>query len=288
MPTVPFCQALLVSLCLAAPCLVTAQTPPATQAPAAQVAAATATPSFDLAGIAHVAFRVSDLQGALAFYQKLGFERAFELTTKDGKPSEEFVKLNDRQYIELYPASLAPSEPLGLMHICYEAADLNALQAAYTQAGLNPPAVRKAGAGNLLLVLRGPGNVVLEYTQYMPGSMHTRDNGQHLGPNRVATALTGVLEPVQDPEAFKQLFSEKMKFPVQGGTEPASLKLPGSSASSVSFVAAATDPKSTLILSGASPDKAAGVLQAANITFERRANGLALSDPDGNHILLRQ
>jgi len=37
-----------------------------------------------LSGIAHVAFRVADVAAARAFYQKLGFEQAFEFT-KDGK-----------------------------------------------------------------------------------------------------------------------------------------------------------------------------------------------------------
>lgn len=36
-------------------------------------------PSADLAGVAHVAFRVRDLSKSLEFYQKLGFEQAFAL-----------------------------------------------------------------------------------------------------------------------------------------------------------------------------------------------------------------
>jgi catechol 2,3-dioxygenase-like lactoylglutathione lyase family enzyme len=282
MPICPFRRTLLVSALLAAVPFAPAQTTP----PADTQTAAAVSPSFDLAGIAHVAFRVSDLQAALAFYQQLGFERAFELTTKDGKPSEEFIKINDRQYLELYPASLAPSEPLGLMHVCYEAADLNALQAAYAQAGLNPPAVRKAGAGNLLLVLRGPGNVVLEYTQYMPGSMHTRDNGQHLGPKRIATVLTSVLEPVEDPAAFVHLFTLQMKFPVRSRSQPPELVLPGGSKASISFVSSTTAPKSTLILTGASLEGAAQTLKAANIRVTRQANSLTFDDPDGNHLTL--
>lgn len=261
-----------------------AQTP---QEPATPAAPATAqvTPSPNLAGIAHVAFRVSDLAATLAFYQKLGFARAFELTTKDGRPSEEFLKINDRQFIELYPASLAPTEPLGLMHICYEANDLNAVQAAYTQAGLNPPAVRKAGAGNLLLVLHGPGNVVIEYTEYMPGSLHTRDLGQHLGPSRIATHLSAVLEPVQDPAAFEQLFADRLHFLVKPGTQPTMLQLPGAPKASVAFVPA--QDKATVVLSGASLKGAGQLLQGAGIAFQRQGPTVTLTDPDGNHIALR-
>ena len=110
--------------------------------------------SAALSGIAHVAFRVADVAAARAFYQKLGFEQAFEFT-KDGKTTEAFIKLNDRQFIELYPLD---SQPAGLMHVCYESNNLEALYTEYVKRELKPSAVRKAGAGNMLMVLRGPEN----------------------------------------------------------------------------------------------------------------------------------
>ena len=54
-----------------------------------------------LAGIAHVAFRVADLDKSRAFYHTLGFEQAFEFAD-DGKTSVVFIKINDDQFIELY------------------------------------------------------------------------------------------------------------------------------------------------------------------------------------------
>src|ERR1700753_4186371 len=83
----------------------------------------------NLAGIAHVAFRVSDLTRSRIFYQKLGFEQAF-VTTKDGKTTESFLKVNDRQFIELYPQQ-DPSQSIGFMHVCFEATVLEALTRSY-------------------------------------------------------------------------------------------------------------------------------------------------------------
>src|SRR5208337_2438651 len=117
-----------------------------------------------LSGIAHVAFRVADVAAARAFYQKLGFEQAFEMT-RDGQTTEAFIKIGDRQFIELYPRN---SQPSGLMHVCYESSDLDPLHAEYVKRDLNPSPVRKAGAGNMLMVVRGPENQTIEYTQYMP------------------------------------------------------------------------------------------------------------------------
>src|ERR1700754_245093 len=82
-----------------------------------------------LAGIAHVAIRVRSLDAARDFYNKLGFEEAFTLADKDGKVNESFIKLNDRQFLELYPAN--PDNPkqasVGFLHVCFEGDDLQAI-----------------------------------------------------------------------------------------------------------------------------------------------------------------
>jgi hypothetical protein len=58
--------------------------------------------STDLTGIAHVALRVNDLQKSQAFYKTLGYEEAFSFTD-NGRVSVSYVKVNDRQFIELIP-----------------------------------------------------------------------------------------------------------------------------------------------------------------------------------------
>src|ERR1700716_2198730 len=105
-------------------------------------------------GIAHVAIRVHDLAASIAFYQKLGFEQAFDLR-KDDVPYESFIKVNDHQFIELYPVT--PKDPApGFLHLCFEGVDLNAIYDDYISHGLTPTAVRKAGAGNLLFTMARP------------------------------------------------------------------------------------------------------------------------------------
>jgi hypothetical protein len=74
-----------------------------------------------LAGIAHVAFRVTDVQKSREFYRTLGFEQAFEIADP-GKPPVSYIKINDRQFIELYGRG-EDSQATGLTHVCYEAAD---------------------------------------------------------------------------------------------------------------------------------------------------------------------
>ena len=60
-------------------------------------------------GLAHVAYRVKDVSASRSFYQKLGYGEAFAFE-KDGVITQSFLKVNDRQFIELYPA--AAPQPL--------------------------------------------------------------------------------------------------------------------------------------------------------------------------------
>jgi hypothetical protein len=118
-----------------------------------QFAAAQA-PDPSLSGIAHVAIRVSSLDQPRAFFHKLGFDEAFAMD-QGGSPTEAFFKVNDRQFIELYPRRDAAAA-VGFMHVCFEAADINSVYQSYVAHGLSPTPVKRAGAGNLLFTLQGP------------------------------------------------------------------------------------------------------------------------------------
>src|SRR5689334_23932801 len=86
-------------------------------------------PSPVLAGMAHVALRVTDIRKSREFYGRLGFEEAFTFSDP-GKPPVSYLKVNDRQFIELYERS-DDAQPPGLMHVCYEAGDIDALREYY-------------------------------------------------------------------------------------------------------------------------------------------------------------
>ncbi len=171
-------------------------------------------PSPNLAGIAHIALRVKDLDASVAFYQKLGFVKAFDLS-RDGKVYEAFIKINDRQFIELYPVD-AKNTQVGFLHVCFEAGNIQSVHDYYVAQGLKPIDVRKAGAGNLLFTMPGPmtpqGAQNMEYTQYMPGSLHSNDFGKHLGPDRIATEIKHVAIAFNDPVAANIFYRDKLRF----------------------------------------------------------------------------
>jgi catechol 2,3-dioxygenase-like lactoylglutathione lyase family enzyme len=238
-------------------------------------------PTAPLAGIAHVALRVSDLNRSRAFYQKLGLEQAFTIS-KDGKTSEAFFKVNDRQFIEVYPQQ-DPGQEIGFMHLCFESADLESLNRAYLARSLHPTPVKRAGAGNLLFTMVGPEEQNIEYTQYMPGSLHTKDQGQHLGADRISKEIFGVSLRMEDPVAARAFYEQMLGFhesrnPLEPGLIP--LLLPGLSGQEVAITPGAVE----ILLSVPSLRHAATQLNAIHVGFEKQNSTLTIQDPDGNRI----
>ena len=105
-------------------------------------------PLAELAGIAHVAVCVSDVAKSREFYQKLGFEQSFEFNDPRKTPVS-YMKVMITSFIELYQRK-DDSQPLGLMHVCYEASDVEALQKEYVEREVKAPEPKKARAGNAL------------------------------------------------------------------------------------------------------------------------------------------
>jgi catechol 2,3-dioxygenase-like lactoylglutathione lyase family enzyme len=246
------------------------------------------TPPPPFNGIAHVALRVHDLAASTAFYEKLGFEQAFDLK-KDGVSYESFIKINDQQFIELYPAT-AKTPDIGFLHLCFEGADLNAIYDDYISRGLTPTAVRKAGAGNLLFTMAGPdqpfGPQNIEYTQYMPGSLHSNDQGKHLGSDRVATKLIAVALAMKDTASARDFYINQLDFkPIAG--DQMDMHLPGDSGEEIEIVpAAALGSKARLTFESESLGKAARYLHKQGVVVVKNGATLTITDPDGNILLL--
>ncbi len=246
----------------------------------------TATAAQALSGIAHAAIRVSDLARSRTFYKKLGFEEAFAMD-KGGTPTEAFLKINDRQFIELYPSRDA-SQPIGFMHVCFESANLEALNRDYVARGLTPTPVRKAGAGNLLFTMEGPERQNIEYTQYMPGSKHTNDVGLHLGAGRISKQIVGLGIEMQDPAAATAFYEQKLGFqPAQHAFETGfiALAIPGEPGEQIAFVPHASGSAFRLLFAVPDLSRAAVQLKALQLSVVKRESELSIQDPDGATIV---
>jgi catechol 2,3-dioxygenase-like lactoylglutathione lyase family enzyme len=234
-------------------------------------------------GIAHVAFRVAALEASRAFFNKLGFEQFYEV--KQGEvTTQAFLKVNDHQFIELYPRT-EPSQPLGLMHVCYESSNLEALHAEFVARGLAISDVRKAGAGNLLMTMKDPEGETIEYTQYLPGSRHFEDRGKHLGASRVSQLMVGATSPARDAAALRTFYLEKLGFTEIGHDIPARLRMPGDSGQEVYIAPAGAEVRSGVRFGVADVKRTAATLSSvglvAKATPANNPTVLTLADPDG-------
>jgi catechol 2,3-dioxygenase-like lactoylglutathione lyase family enzyme len=238
--------------------------------------------SDDLAGIAHVAFRVADLEKSRQFYETLGFEKPFEFS-EGGKVSELFIKINDRQFIELYPKT-QDSQALGFMHVCFEVTDIESLRNAYIKHGLTPPESKKFRAGNLLFVLHDPEGQLVEYTQYLPDSMHTADRGQHLGEKRISIHLQAAATPAKDPALQRSFYIEKLGFKAASPGSDA-LRLPGNSGDELDLQPPSS--KSQIAFFVDDVKRTADVLRQRGLSPQVERDATTLTDPDGNLVILR-
>jgi len=239
-------------------------------------------PNEGIIGIAHIAFRVSDLDREIAFLGKLGYEEAFAMTNA-GKTNEVFIKINDRQFIELYPQT-NPPQSLGWMHVCYEVGDLNALERYYVSTGLKPSPVQKAAAGNLISHMMDPEGRVTEFTQYMPGSRHTLDRGQHLGMGRVSTELIGFDLPVREGAAMKEFYSD-LGFEAEDTNGNVRLTTPGAPDLHIELHPARPSSMPQFLFPVADARRTTEALKSASVNAQRDDKLVFVQDPDGNKFV---
>ncbi len=242
-------------------------------------------------GFAHIAIRVADIARSKAFYEKLGYQQAFD-SSKDGVVTQSFIKVNDRQYIELYPKTAADPN-IGFLHLCFDGEDLAALYTYDVTQGLTPTQIRTAGAGNLLFTLRGPENQNIEYTQYMPGSRHSGDQGQHLGTNRIADNFFAVTLGMKDPAAASAFYTQKLGFTTIGGN-PNLLRITGSRdptadgmgpSSQQILIEPFAGPASKIFLFVPDIGKASAALKQRGVAFKTGRKAVTVTDPDGNALV---
>lgn len=239
--------------------------------------------SGELTGLAHVALRVSDLDREVNFFGKLGFEEAFA-NVDQGRTLQVFIKVNDRQFIEVYPQTES-TQPLGFMHACFESGDLKALYARYVANGLRPTPLRLAGAGNLLITMKDPQGRVVEFTQYMPDSRHMRDKGEHLGERRVSDELLGFELPVNDVAAARK-FYEALGFDGEPEGSSIRLSIPANPDLRIELHSARVNDQPQFLFPIDDAHRTADELHSAGLKIMREKKLVFVRDPDGNAFVL--
>lgn len=153
-------------------------------------------------GIAHIGIFAKDFEQSRAFYRDfLGFQEPYVLKNPDGSLAMTFFKINDRQYIELFPEKEPNSDRLN--HISIETDDAEAMRAYLGAKGVKvPPKVSKGRIGNSNFTVKDPEGHGVEIVQYEPDGWTMREKGKFLPDTRISKRLmhVGVIVTNLEPE----------------------------------------------------------------------------------------
>ena len=143
-------------------------------------------------GVAHIALSVHDIEKSRTFYKDfLGFREPYKLDNPNGSLSLTFIKVNERQYMELFPEK-APNMDR-LVHISFETDDAEAMRAYLASRGVKVPTkVGKGRIKNSNFMITDPDGHLVEIVQYEPDSWTVRENGKFLDGPRIATRIAHV------------------------------------------------------------------------------------------------
>ncbi|HEY3381174.1 MAG TPA: VOC family protein [Vicinamibacterales bacterium] len=142
-----------------------------------------------IAGLAHVGLFVHDVEKARAYYRDLlGYTEVFPVRNDDGSLRLTYFKVNDRQYIELFPERAVGTDRLA--HVAFETDNAEALRQYLKAKGVAvPDKVNKGRIGNTAFTVKDPDGHIIEFVQYEPDGMTVKESGKSLGTDRVSPVM---------------------------------------------------------------------------------------------------
>jgi catechol 2,3-dioxygenase-like lactoylglutathione lyase family enzyme len=165
-----------------------------------------------ITGLSHMALYVHDIEKTRAFYKDfLGFAEPYSLTNKDGSLHLTWIKINDRQTIELFPEGTNSGDRL--YHVALETDDAVAMRDYLAARGVKvPDKVGKGKIGNLNYFIKDPDGHIVEIVQYAPDSWSTINQGKFLPDTRIATNIPHMGILVGDVDAAKKFYEDILGF----------------------------------------------------------------------------
>jgi catechol 2,3-dioxygenase-like lactoylglutathione lyase family enzyme len=166
-----------------------------------------------IVGVAHIGLKTDNLAAATEFYgHVLGLAEPFTLDKPTGGLMLAYFKVNDHQYVEVYPGLKSPTEDR-LSHIAFETTDARKLRDYLASRGVEGPATLKPGLdGNLGFEVSDPDGHTVEFVQYLPGSLHWRNFGKFLPVTRVSEHMIHVGVTVRDRAAADAFYRDILGF----------------------------------------------------------------------------
>ena len=141
----------------------------------------------------------------------LGYQEAFSLKDEQGNLRMAFFKLNDDQYLELFPG-LKPEQDRRMSHLALATRDIERLHKLLTERGLAPGKIQQGRDGNLNCSVKDPDGMRVEFVEYRPGSGVRQTRGKLLEPGRISERLRHVGITVANLDAAMAFYWDKLGF----------------------------------------------------------------------------
>ncbi len=167
-------------------------------------------------GVAHMAIYVKDLDKTRKFYESfMGFAEAFTLPKKDGTGARiVFVKVNERQYIEIF--NEADRGEGQLNHISFYTDNADQMYAYLKTRGVavlsDKGAVSKGQTGNKNFNVKDPDGHIVEIVEYQPESWTARAAGKFLPDTRISTQIMHLGVLVGELDKANKFYGETLGF----------------------------------------------------------------------------
>lgn len=162
-----------------------------------------------ITGLSHIALYVHDLDRSRAFYKDfLGYGEPYSLPNTNGGVQLTFIKVNDRQFIELFTEKAGQTNTDRLYHIAIETDNAEAMRKYLRACGIKvPDKVPKGRIGNLNFNIWDPDGHQVEIVQYMPDGWTVREQGKFMDDHRVSVHLRHVGIIVTNLETSLEFYS---------------------------------------------------------------------------------
>ncbi len=163
-------------------------------------------------GVAHIALFVSDIEKSRAFYKDfLGFGEPFQLDNPDGGLRLTFIKVNDRQYVELFPGLKPGADRLN--HISIQTDNADAMRVYLASRGVAVPAKTPKGRiKNSNFNVKDPDGHTVEIVQYEPDGWSAREKGKFMSGARISERMLHLGIIVGDLAAANKFYGDILGF----------------------------------------------------------------------------
>ena len=173
-----------------------------------------------------MAFFTKDMDNTREFFKDyFGYDEPIVMEKEDGSLAFTIIKINDRQFVELFPErdENAPK----LYHFAIETPDAEAMRVYLKYKGYEvPESTPKGRTGNSNYFVRDHAGTICEIVQYEPDGMTVADIGKHLPDTRVSTHMSHVGFLVPDLDEAVKFYVDVLGFKEvwRGGPDPAKVK----------------------------------------------------------------